>query len=175
MRVPLLIHYPTSRHPDLHNSTLKRSLKFTNNTKRNTNPLKKYNKPVELLDLMPTIVDLAGLPSIPLCLNSKVMQTCTEGKSLKHLFQKNSEVNRYNKYYEGNASSRHNYAFSQYPRPSTNPRFDSDQPRYKEIRYMGYSIRSKRYRYTQWVKLHIGKQGNQNRFFSLPNCSLLIY
>ncbi len=31
------------------------------------------------------------------------------------------------------------------------PRNNSDQPRLKDIRYMGYSVRSERYRYTEWV------------------------
>ena len=44
-----------------------------------------------------------------------------------------------------------NFAFSQYPRPSDFPIKTSDKPRLKEIRYMGYSVRTKRYRFTEWV------------------------
>ncbi len=42
------------------------------------------------------------------------------------------------------------YAFSQYPRPSTRPQSDSDQPRLPN--FMGYSVRSAHFRYTRWVK-----------------------
>jgi len=40
---------------------------------------------------------------------------------------------------------------SQYPRPDLHPRRDSDEPRLGDIRFMGYSIRTENYRYTEWV------------------------
>ena len=45
-------------------------------------------------------------------------------------------------------------AFSQYPRPSKYPTIkpNSDKPKLAEIRIMGYSIRTSRYRYTEWIK-----------------------
>lgn len=45
-------------------------------------------------------------------------------------------------------------AFTQYPRPSLYPTLkpNSDKPRLKDIKIMGYSIRTDRYRYTEWVK-----------------------
>ncbi|XP_037073754.1 iduronate 2-sulfatase-like [Pollicipes pollicipes] len=43
-------------------------------------------------------------------------------------------------------------AFSQYPRPSVTPRADSDQPRLRDVAVMGFSARSARYRYTEWVR-----------------------
>ncbi|KAF0305434.1 Iduronate 2-sulfatase [Amphibalanus amphitrite] len=42
-------------------------------------------------------------------------------------------------------------AFSQYPRPSVLPRPDSDQPQLRDIRVMGYSVRTRHLRYTEWV------------------------
>ncbi|KAA0187454.1 hypothetical protein HAZT_HAZT006178 [Hyalella azteca] len=44
-------------------------------------------------------------------------------------------------------------AISQYPRPSLSPSQhpDSDQPKLKEIKVMGYSMRSHCFRYTLWV------------------------
>lgn len=43
--------------------------------------------------------------------------------------------------------------FTQYPRPGIFPTENpnSDKPRLKDIKIMGYSIRTKRYRYTEWV------------------------
>lgn len=44
--------------------------------------------------------------------------------------------------------------FTQYPRPGIFPTEtpNSDRPRLREIKIMGYSIRTKRYRYTEWIK-----------------------
>ena len=41
--------------------------------------------------------------------------------------------------------------FSQYPRPSDTPQENSDQPKLKDIRIMGYTMRTERYRYTEWA------------------------
>ncbi|CRK88537.1 CLUMA_CG002215, isoform A [Clunio marinus] len=51
------------------------------------------------------------------------------------------------------------FAFSQYPRPGTFPSKspDSDQPKLREIKIMGYSIRSKQFRYTAWIKFNSKK------------------
>ena len=80
---------------------------------------------VEFVDLFPTIVDLAGLPQVPLCTEegSKIL-LCTEGVSLLPLFYKpQSKVK--------------DVAFSQYRPPSD---------------IMGYTIRTHNHRYTEWVK-----------------------
>lgn len=44
-------------------------------------------------------------------------------------------------------------AFGQYPRPSVEPSINpnSDEPRLKQIKIMGYTLRSNRYRYTAWL------------------------
>lgn len=42
--------------------------------------------------------------------------------------------------------------FSQYPRPSVEPREDSDKPHLKNIRIMGYSMWTPQFHYTEWVK-----------------------
>uniref|UniRef100_A0A0A9XN97 Iduronate 2-sulfatase n=1 Tax=Lygus hesperus TaxID=30085 RepID=A0A0A9XN97_LYGHE len=89
--------------------------------------------PVELLDLFPTLVNLAGLPDIPRCgLRSKETQLCTEGRTI---FDR-SEANE---------------AFSQYPRPSVAPQENSDKPKLADIRIMGYSIVTDRFHYTEWI------------------------
>lgn len=44
--------------------------------------------------------------------------------------------------------------FSQYPRPGVSPTWspNSDKPRLHKIKIMGYTLRTKRYRYTAWIK-----------------------
>ncbi len=100
----------------------------------------RFSEPVELLDLFPTLVDLAGLEAVEKCpKNSSKVKLCTDGRSLRPLL---------------NGLERHQepfFAFSQYPRPSLEPHIDTDQPRLKHIRFMGYSLRTKYYRYTEWV------------------------
>lgn len=50
----------------------------------------------------------------------------------------------------------HHVAISQYPRPGTFPtQFpDSDKPRLKYIKIMGYSLRTIRFRYTIWLEFN---------------------
>ena len=42
-------------------------------------------------------------------------------------------------------------AFSQFPRPSVKPQGNSDKPHLRDIRIMGYSVRTDAHRYTEWV------------------------
>lgn len=100
----------------------------------------------ELLDLFPTLVDLASLPSIKQCHKSSPYHdvTCTEGNTLINHFTRMSDIRR------------NEYAISQYPRPGTFPikTPDSDRPRLRHIKIMGYSIRTKKCRYTIWIKFN---------------------
>lgn len=41
--------------------------------------------------------------------------------------------------------------FSQYPRPSLEPAYNSDQPKLRDITVMGYSMRMQYLRYTEWL------------------------
>ena len=96
---------------------------------------------IELVDIMPTIVELAGLKLPP--------NETLDGVSLVPLLTTPGMAN--------NASALKEYAFSQYPRivrhasqpwiannPIHNPR--------ETFTHMGYTIRNKDYRYTEWVK-----------------------
>lgn len=88
----------------------------------------------EAIDIFPTVVELAGLPKMSSCSASVNLNACTEGKSLLSMEM------------EGNA------AVSQYPRPGVFPTLLSDKPRLNQIQIMGYSIRTKQFRYTIWIR-----------------------
>lgn len=95
---------------------------------------------VELLDVFPTLSNLAGLPPVRRCPSpSFKMELCTEGSNLGYLIRNPKYLNR------------EAYSFSQYPRPSDSIQENSDLPNLADIRIMGYSIRSNDYRYTLWV------------------------
>ncbi|CAH1400018.1 unnamed protein product [Nezara viridula] len=101
--------------------------------------------PVELVDLFPTLVDATGLQSIRQCgSKSKTTKLCTEGKSLLPLI-----MNALN---NGTKKEERYFALSQYPRPGEYPTLkpNSDKPKLKEIKIMGCSIRTERFRYTEW-------------------------
>ena len=79
----------------------------------------------EFVDLFPTLVEAAGLPSLPLCPeDSHHITHCVEGTSLMPLIKNPS----------GPWKDR---VFSQYPRAAGI--------------VMGYSMRTDKYRYTEWV------------------------
>ncbi|KAL4231582.1 hypothetical protein ACF0H5_009163 [Mactra antiquata] len=86
----------------------------------------KTDQLTEFVDLFPTLVEAAGLRPLPLCpVNSSKVELCREGTSLMPLIDKpNSPVKL--------------AAFSQYPR------------KHNEKKYMGYTMRTDRYRYTEW-------------------------
>ena len=80
-------------------------------------------KLTEFVDLFPTLVEAAGLPPMPICPeNSTHVLLCREGQSLIPLIK-------------GSALHWKNNVFSQYPRE----------------RFMGCSMRTDKYRYTEWV------------------------
>jgi iduronate 2-sulfatase len=96
---------------------------------------------VELVDLFPTLCELANIPVPPCCSPIPSPQMlCTEGESLVPIM--------YNKTQLLGKSG----AFSQYPRPSKNPTHKSDKPKLGDINIMGYSLRTERHRYTEWVE-----------------------
>ena len=85
---------------------------------------------VEFVDIFPTIVEAAGLDPIPTCPKvSRYVPVCTEGASFLPLIH---YPNRQLK----------DAAFSQMPRSAS----------------MGYSLRTNKYRYTEWLPLKKVKQ-----------------
>ncbi|XP_040323488.1 iduronate 2-sulfatase isoform X4 [Herpailurus yagouaroundi] len=103
---------------------------------------------VELLSLSPTLAGLAGLHVPPRCpVPSFHVQLCREGQNLGKHFQLQDLGE--DPHLRGNP--RESIAYSQYPRPADYPQWNSDKPSLKDIKVMGYSIRTIDYRYTVWV------------------------
>lgn len=157
----------------------------------NTEDLKTVVDLVELVDVFPTLAELASLPAIAQCPEtSSDVKLCTEGRSMVPLILNAVSKNRnsdhvldyLNNSVFSNKNSRKNVsrhdnvmklseafsgrkfdskkyfistwkkaAFSQYPRPSDGPELNSDKPKLAYIKIMGYSIRTDKHRYTEWV------------------------
>ena len=83
---------------------------------------------VEFVDIFPTLAEAAGLPPIPHCpVNSGRVRLCHEGSSLMPLLRKQKTAWK-------------SRVFSQFPREVDG------------TPVMGYSMRTRRYRYTEWVR-----------------------
>uniref|UniRef100_A0A3P9I2L1 Iduronate 2-sulfatase n=1 Tax=Oryzias latipes TaxID=8090 RepID=A0A3P9I2L1_ORYLA len=96
---------------------------------------------VELLDVFPTVSALAGLRGPKHCPDvSLQVDLCVEGKSLAASFK-----------HQEKKKNAERIAFSQYPRPADMPQENSDLPDLKDIKVMGYSLRTWDYRYTLWL------------------------
>eukprot|EP00756_Hemistasia_phaeocysticola_P044740 Hpha_TRINITY_DN18529_c0_g1::TRINITY_DN18529_c0_g1_i1::g.195211::m.195211/K01136/IDS; iduronate 2-sulfatase len=126
-RVPLLVHLPNAAHTyGVHTKSL-----------------------VEHVDLYPTIAELAGVPVLPSAKES------IEGSSYASLFAPNSDP--------GSTvwTNSHNGSFTQYPRcgegvaPDGTPTFENlkrcASVSKNDFVYMGYSIRTQEWRYTEWA------------------------
>ena len=108
---------------------------------------------VELVDIFPTLAELAGLAVPPTCpVDSHNILLCSEGSSLVPVLKTISASNKEGSLHKKKDLSHWKKAvFSQYPRPSVEPQANSDKPHLKDIRIMGYSMRTNKYRYTEWV------------------------
>lgn len=120
---------------------------------------------VELLDVYPTIVELAGLEVPRKCERTAKAENdtmCTEGRSLVSLMLQQAAiaatttttaiVQNDHPATNDDRDDDDNVAFSQYPRPADYPQTNSDRPRLAEIRLMGYSMRTPYFRYTAWLR-----------------------
>ena len=99
---------------------------------------------VELIDIFPTLTELAGLPVPPLCPsdpNTKPPLACVEGTSLTPLLHDPNQQWK-------------KAAFSQYPRPQSGMDVIPNKPTFNNTEHgenvMGYSIRVDQYRFTEW-------------------------
>ncbi|NXK55885.1 IDS sulfatase, partial [Chauna torquata] len=120
-------------------------------------PQGQSKKVVELVSLFSTLAELAGLQVPAVCPETSLhVALCTEGASIVRYFNSSEE----NVEKEGDCDDTNRcyneepVAFSQYPRPADTPQWNSDKPRLKDIRIMGYSMRTVDYRYTVWVQFN---------------------
>lgn len=131
-RTPWMLHDPKHM-PSL--STFKYVNPFspgTGSPREQLKPFRTHSSPVELVDVFPTMVASTGLKPLPLCVGSEaqILMLCTEGQV--------------------RLSESQSLAFSQYPRPTQFPGPKSDQPKLDAIQFMGYSVTSRKFRYTRW-------------------------
>eukprot|EP00066_Takifugu_rubripes_P005812 XP_003970139.1 PREDICTED: iduronate 2-sulfatase [Takifugu rubripes] len=139
-RVPLIFYIPgVTSHPQ-ENSTFpfidvfnKKAFSFQNG--------RESQNVVELVDVFPTLTSLVGFEELDPCGELSFKESlCTEGVDLAHHIQN-----------EAVELDREHVAFSQYPRPADSPQENSDLPDLKDIKIMGYSVRSWNYRFTLWL------------------------
>ena len=105
----------------------------------------------EFVDLFPTLVELAGFPPLNVCPeNSSKIELCTEGMSMVPLMK------------DPLTTDWKSRAFSQYPRNKNhviesfsgyvNKSYELGKKYPGYDYYMGYTMRTDRYRYTEWVR-----------------------
>ncbi|XP_009887559.1 PREDICTED: iduronate 2-sulfatase [Charadrius vociferus] len=121
-------------------------------------PQGQSKKVVELVSLFSTLAELAGLQVPPACPETSFhVALCTEGASIVRYFNTSEEKVEEEENGCDGTYRRFNeepVAFSQYPRPADTPQWNSDKPKLKDIRIMGYSMRTIDYRYTVWVRFY---------------------
>ncbi|TRY61138.1 hypothetical protein TCAL_13865 [Tigriopus californicus] len=111
--------------------------------RRKLQPGRFVNGPVELLDVYPTLVDLARLPRVPKCPTTlqHANRFCLEGVSRAASILQNQPI------------PSEAVAISQYPRPGN----ETDghlvrAPSHMDIRVMGYALRSRTHRFVAWFE-----------------------
>nr|KAG5703218.1 hypothetical protein BaRGS_034129 [Batillaria attramentaria] len=127
VRIPFLVRVPGVTD----NNDGFQSIDLFNYTAQDYGTTPSTKRPVELVDLFPTLAELAGLSVPAMCpLNSSNVETCVEGASLVPLIRE-AALN-------GSVAWK-DVAFSQYPR---------NWPNWS---WMGYTMRTRQFRYTEWV------------------------
>ncbi|KAM9834385.1 iduronate 2-sulfatase [Syngnathus typhle] len=94
----------------------------------------------ELVAVFPTVCHLAGLKMPDPCPEVDHQdRLCTDGRNLADDFEREKKIDP------------DSVAFSQYPRPADTPQENSDLPDLKDIKVMGYSVRTYNFRFTMWL------------------------
>ncbi|XP_030837020.1 iduronate 2-sulfatase [Strongylocentrotus purpuratus] len=163
-RVPLIVHIPgvtdKPRSSPIKNE-LQNSLKMNQsqgNVKSSADSGMVVTELVELVDLFPTLSELAGITVPPVCPPEPFNVTlCSEGYSFAPLLEpvQGSNTILQKDGMEKLTSKRYsrwkNATFSQYPRPGVTPNYETDLPSLVDITIMGYSMRTKDHHYTEWI------------------------
>ena len=157
-RVPLIVHVPgvtDGKGQSLPKFHLKNPLEMRASSKRVRQSGMVVDEFVELVDLFPTLSDLAGISIPPVCPPKPFNVTlCSEGYSFAPLLTQKSNAGRN---CDSNVCTKKSYnrwknaTFSQYPRPGVEPNKDTDLPSLDKITVMGYSMRTADYHYTEWI------------------------
>ncbi|XP_071790257.1 iduronate 2-sulfatase-like [Asterias amurensis] len=101
----------------------------------------------ELVDLFPTLSEIAGLTVPPVCpIDTFHTQFCSEGVSLAPVIHNITDTPS-----KVGIIRWKNASFSQYPRPTFYPSHKTNTPQLPEINIMGYSMHTKDYRYVEWL------------------------
>ncbi|XP_029369006.1 iduronate 2-sulfatase [Echeneis naucrates] len=141
-RVPLIFYVPgvTTFHDWMGKSTFP-FIDILAQSKYSFHNAKVRKNVVELVDVFPTVSCMAGLRAPKSCSDVSFQEElCTEGDNLAYTFQ-----------HRERGENEEAISFSQYPRPADAPQVNSDLPDLKDIKIMGYSLRSWDYRYTLWL------------------------
>lgn len=161
-RVPVIVHLPPSIAPPSSAGSGRNLFPFVDVFKNRH--LRFPRGPtscslIELVDLFPTLSQLASLEVPPICPQDPFnVDFCTEGASfvqqlnnaIKEMERKNDDKLHFVPTLDDGEGK--SAVFSQYPRPSEYPQQDTDLPSLKDIKIMGYTMRTHHYRYTEWVK-----------------------
>ena len=99
---------------------------------------------VELIDIFPTLTELAGLDTPPVCpVGNKELLACVEGSSVVPLLKNPDQQWK-------------KAAFSQFPRPAAGLRSIPGKPPFNKENesedVMGYAMRVDQYRFVEWYK-----------------------
>ena len=101
----------------------------------------------ELVDIFPTLSDLAGLSVPPVCpVDTFHTDFCAEGVSLVPVIHNVTATSN-----DVLIKRWKNASFSQYPRPTFYPSHKTNTPELSMIKFMGYSMHTKKYRYVEWL------------------------
>ncbi|TRY61825.1 hypothetical protein TCAL_12535 [Tigriopus californicus] len=145
-RVPWMIYDPLHTSASLSGFKLKPPSKIADPSASLPVPYKTIHDPVELVDVFPTLTELAGLGQIEKCNQSPLDKAlCSDGVSqARVVINENPKTRSFSSRSAGVRSA----AFSQFPRKHLN--MVECPSKFEFISAMGYSVRTNEFRYTEW-------------------------
>ena len=105
----------------------------------------------EFVDLFPTLVELAGFEPLTLCPeDSSKVELCTEGMSMVPLFKNPTNAAWKSRVFSQHPRDRNHVRESLFALPPATCEQRPSENDYNH--YMGYSMRTERFRYREWVR-----------------------